>query len=228
MTIKAVLFDLDGTLLDREASLLTFLSDQYERFSVFHAIEKDLFIQRFITLDDNGYVWKDKVYQQMIHDFSIKHIDWSLLLNDYIDNFQKYCIGFPNLLSTLMQLKKHRMKLALVSNGWGQFQFNNLKGLQIEHLFDEILISDWVGLRKPDPAIFIRALSKLKSSPEQAIFVGDHPINDIRASQAVGMQAIWKRSPHVATVTNVEADAIIDDLEEIIPFVLSNRTVHGR
>lgn len=146
-------------------------------------------------------------------------MDWTLLLDDYIRNFQKHCIGFPNLLSMLTQLKNHNLKLALVSNGFGQFQYDNFKALHIEYLFDEVLISEWEGLRKPDKAIFNRALTKLGVNAENALFVGDHPDNDIRASRDAGMRAVWKRNRQFETV--VDADAVIDDLEELFAVVLS-------
>ncbi|MGG4553652.1 HAD family hydrolase [Paenibacillus humicus] len=219
MTINAVLFDLDGTLLDRDASLLKFVRDQYDRYPELQIVEKESFVQRFIELDQHGYVWKDKVYQQMMDEFSIKNMDWTLLIEDYIRNFQKHCIGFPNLLSMLTQLKNHNIKLALISNGFGQFQYDNFKALHIEHLFDEVLISEWEGLRKPDKAIFNRALTKLGVNAENALFVGDHPANDIRASRDAGMRAVWKRNRQFETV--VDADAVIDDLEELFAVVLS-------
>ncbi|MEH7532490.1 HAD hydrolase-like protein, partial [Priestia megaterium] len=61
--IKAVVFDLDGTLLDRDSSLKLFIEDQYKRYSdqVGHIPQKE-YISRFIELDNKGYVWKDKVY----------------------------------------------------------------------------------------------------------------------------------------------------------------------
>lgn len=220
MSIDAVLFDLDGTLLDRDLSLLLFVRDQYHCYPEFQFVEKEIFVQRFIELDHHGYVWKVKVYQQLIEDFSIQNLDWSSLLRDYTSNFQKHCIGFPNLLSVFTQLKKHSIKLALVSNSFGQFQYDNLKALQIEHLFDEVLISEWEGLRKPDKAIFHLALDKLGVAAENALFVGDHPDNDIRASREVGMKAVWKRNRQFEPV--VDADAVIDDLEELINIVLPN------
>src|SRR5690554_5704165 len=161
LSIKAVLFDLDGTLLDRDTSLALFVRDQYERYSHFQIIDKDVFVQRFIELDNHGYVWKDKVYQQLITEFSIRGIEWTELLNDYLNGFQRHCVGYPNLLNMLTELRNSDIKIALVSNGYGQFQYDNFKSLGISHLFDEVLISEWEGLRKPDPAIFIRALSKL-------------------------------------------------------------------
>lgn len=216
MTIKAVLFDLDGTLLDRDSSLLKFVADQYRRYPQLQTVDEQLFIQRFIALDNYGYVWKDRVYQQLINELSIQHIDWELLLNDYIEHFCDHCTGFPNLLSTIARLKRQNIKLALVSNGFGQFQYNNFKALHIEHFFDEVLISEWEGIRKPDPAIFNRALTKLEVLAEEAVFVGDHPENDIQASRNVGMKAVWKRNSQHDTVA---ADAVIDDLEELVNFV---------
>lgn len=82
------------------------------------------------------------MYQQILDEFSIKSLDWTLLLDDYIRNFHNHCIGFPNLVSMLQQLKEHHIKLALVSNGFGQFQYDNFKALHVEPLFDEVLISE--------------------------------------------------------------------------------------
>ncbi|AIQ47925.1 L-2-haloalkanoic acid dehalogenase [Paenibacillus sp. FSL R7-0273] len=218
MDIKAVLFDLDGTLLNRDASLVFFARDQYDRFSQLQLVEKDIFVRRFIELDNHGYVWKDKVYQQLIDEFSIQDMEWTELLRDYLISFQRHCIGFPNMMTMLTQLKNNGVKLALISNGYGQFQYDNFKALGISHLFDEVLISEWEGLRKPNPEIFIRALSKLGVRAEDALFVGDHPENDIRASRDVGIKAVWKRNQQFCLEVN--ADAIINDLEELTQYVL--------
>ncbi|MGE7861686.1 HAD family hydrolase [Bacillus mobilis] len=60
--IQAVLFDLDGTLLDRRHSLEQFIHDQYNRFaSHLMNIEQSEYCSRFLELDNNGYTWKDKV-----------------------------------------------------------------------------------------------------------------------------------------------------------------------
>lgn len=219
MTMEAVLFDLDGTLLDRDSSLLAFAENQYHRYPELQTARKERFIQRFIELDNHGYVWKDKVYQQIISEFNIPNMDWTLLLDDYLHHFQEHCIGFPNLLNMLTELKEHGIKLALVSNGYGQFQYDNFRALHIAHLFDEVLISEWEGLRKPDPAIFNRALEKLNVAAKNALFVGDHPDNDIRASRDVGMKTVWKRTS--PSETAAEADAVIDDLKELISIVLA-------
>lgn len=216
--IQAVLFDLDGTLLDRDTSLIRFVHDQYERISQLQHVRQETFVQRFIELDQHGYVWKDKVYAQLIEELAIAKLEAAFLLQDYLCHFQKHCVAFPHLHEMLADLQKQGIRLGLISNGFGQFQYDNVKALGIAPYFDEVLISEWEGLRKPDPAIFHRALDKLGVPAEQAMYIGNHPDNDVRASRAVGMKAVWKRSPQYAAVA--EAHAVIDDLAEISAWVL--------
>ena len=65
--IKAVIFDLDGTLLNRDESVSQFIDKQYERLNKpLRHIPKDKYINRFKALDNRGYTWKDKVYQQLV------------------------------------------------------------------------------------------------------------------------------------------------------------------
>src|SRR5690625_5115082 len=148
--LKAVMCDLDGTLLNRDASVQRFIDNQYERLnkSLGH-IPKEQYISRFIELDCRGYVWKDKVYQQMVSDFDIKKIPWQGLLNDYVEEFHNHCIPFPNLLTTLEDLKSSSIRLGMITNGKGQFQMDNIKALGIEKYFDTILVSEWEGTKKP-------------------------------------------------------------------------------
>ncbi|TVX96290.1 HAD family hydrolase [Cohnella terricola] len=193
--IKGILFDLDGTLLDRDKSLVAFLESQYNRIQAFHVVERQTFIQRFIQLDQKGYVWKDKVYQKLIDELKID-LTWEELLEDYVESFQNHCTGFAGLIELLEFLKSQNLKTGIISNGFGRFQMNNIKGLQIDHYFDEILISENEGLRKPDIEIFKRALSRLGLESQETMFVGDHPVNDVEASINAGMIGVWKEDNH--------------------------------
>ncbi|WP_349774391.1 HAD family hydrolase [Oceanobacillus luteolus] len=92
------------------------------------------------------------------------------------------------------------------------FQMNNIKALGIEDYFETILISEWVGMKKPEPIIFQQALKELDVLPSESIFVGDHPLNDIIAANMVGMKTVWKKDNQWK---NVKADYTIEDLQEI-------------
>ena len=216
---KAVLFDLDGTLLNRDKSVELFINQQYERlYELLSHIPKEQYISRFIELDNHGYVWKDKVYQQLISEFNIPSVTWEELLQDYVKQFKHHCVGFPHIHKMLEELKNNKIALGMITNGYGQFQMDNIKALDIEKYFDVILVSEWEGIKKPNPQIFINALEKLNVEPSESVFIGDHPENDVKAAQNVGMKGIWKKDNQWA---NLEADAIIDDYSEL-PLILKN------
>lgn len=219
--IKAVLFDLDGTLLNRDESIKGFVNHQYERLKkwVGH-IPKDKYITRFLELDKRGYVWKDKIYQQLIQEFDISKMTLEDLLQDYISEFRFNCVPFDNLIQMLEDLKSKNVLLGMITNGYGQFQMDNIKALGIERYFDVILVSEWEGIKKPDPEIFKKALEKLDVPPEQSIFVGDHPKNDVKAAQSIGMKGIWKKD---LQWNDVEADFTVNDLMEL-PLIVKNLT----
>lgn len=216
--IRAFIFDLDGTLLDRDASLKDFISTQYDRIPALHSMNKDEYIQRFVELDKRGYVWKDKVYQQLVQEYRLP-LAWEELLDDYVKGFRRHCIGFPNLHDMLTYMKQQGMRLGIITNGFGEFQNNNIKELQIEDYFDAILISEIEQIRKPDPAIFLRAADRLGVKPEEAVYVGDHPENDVIASRQVGMKGIWKEDLYFDD--NFERDGTIKDLSELIGHFLN-------
>ncbi|WP_226681432.1 HAD family hydrolase [Sutcliffiella horikoshii] len=208
--IRAVIFDLDGTLLDREVSLNKFVVDQYERCNqAFIHINKNTYIDRFIELDARGYVWKDKVYQQLIDEFLIEELTWKELLDDYIHHFPFHCTPFDNAENTLQQLSKDNLSLGMITNGLEVFQMNNLKALGIGHFFQSILVSEREGIKKPNPEIFRRSAEFLQVSMKECLFVGDHPENDVTAAKAVGMTTVWKKDSYW---DEVDADIIIEDL----------------
>jgi len=212
--MKAILFDLDGTLLDRDASLQQFVAAQYQRFQTnLSHIPADEYLSRFIELDCRGHVWKDKVYQQLINEYSISELSWSRLLEDYETHFMQHCVPFPNLISMLNALQEHAYTLGLITNGRGTFQTRALRGLGIEQYFDVILISEIEGVRKPDIQIFQRALDRLGVEANTSVFIGDHPQTDIAGAKSAGMKTIWKKDLYWPLP--FQADATIEDLAEI-------------
>lgn len=220
--IKAAIFDLDGTLLNRDESVKLFINKQYDRLHNFVGhLPREKFAARFIELDNRGYVWKDKVYQQLIDEFEINGITWEELLQDYIGEFKNNCVPFANLIEMLESLKRKNLKLGMITNGRGRFQMDNIIALGIENYFDTILVSEWEDIKKPDPQIFERALERLHVSPNESTFVGDHPVNDVEAAKNVGMIGIWKKDFQWSAV---DADFIVDDLAEV-PLIIEKISV---
>lgn len=211
-------------MLDRDTSVEQFISAQYDRLiDALSHIPKNDYIARFIELDCHGHVWKDKVYQDLVAEFTIEDISWQALLKDYEMRFQFHCVPFKFLMEMLDELKQQGYLLGIITNGRGQFQSRAIEGLGIREYFDTILISEVEQVRKPQVEIFARAMNQLGVSASDSVFVGDHPEADIAGAKGAMMKTIWKRNLHWAEAK--EADAIIDELSEI-PLIL--KEFHSR
>ena len=211
---KAVIFDLDQTLLDRTTSLKKFLRWQINFFQLVPTMKKELFIQRFLELDDNGKIWKDRVYEQLIHEFSINHVSQNTLLASYINDFNKFSCCFESIENTIIKLKEQGYLIGLISNGRTPFQEHNFYALGLTEFFSSIIVSEAVGLRKPDPAIFLLSCRQLNVSPQDCTFVGDNELADIQGAKAVGMKTIFFHPD--PRISSLMADANLHDYARLI------------
>jgi putative hydrolase of the HAD superfamily len=99
----------------------------------------------------------------------------------------------------LESLRERELRLGLVSNAFdpGWLLHRDLERMGLEQRLDFSVFSSEVGMRKPHPQIFERALEALEVEPERALFVGDRLYEDVRGAGEVGMttvQALWFRA----------------------------------
>ena len=213
--IQAVVFDLDGTLLDRRRSFERFVRDQWERFAdAVGTIGQENYVQILIELDRDGYAPRKELFTGLIAQFELPSGLAETLLNDYRAGFPSACVLFPDAARTLSSLRAAGLKLGLITNGSVRMQSRKLECLALSPMFDTILISEAEGIHKPDRQIFYRALERLNANPTRAVFVGDHPEVDVAGARAAGMQAIWRRDPRVSGI--VEADAVVEELCDVL------------
>ncbi|RBP46412.1 putative hydrolase of the HAD superfamily [Roseimicrobium gellanilyticum] len=210
--IRAVFFDLDRTLLDRDTSFAAFASAQHGRFAHrMPGIDVRTYVDRLVSLDALGSVWKDVVYQRLIPDLGIAGVEWEELFADFDAHIAEHYVPFPALSEVLAALSRE-YALGIITNGKGEFQQRTIRALGIGHYFQTLLISEMEGVRKPEAEIFHRAVAHLGCRPSEAVYVGDNPEADVRAARAAGWKAIWKRN---AAFAEPGADGIIDRLEEL-------------
>jgi len=221
-TIRAVLFDLDQTLLDRTTSLKRFLNWQVDCLQLVPKIEKEKFIQCFIELDANGTVWKDVVYRQLIQKFKITQFNTQeleqQLLNSYIQDFNQFCVAFAGVETVIQTLFKVGYSLGLISNGKTPFQEHNFQALGLSEYFSCILVSEAIGLRKPQPEIFQMACQQMNVIPEQCVMIGVNEIADIQGAKNIGMQTILFNAEQEIKLT--QADDQVQCFGEILSIIL--------
>jgi len=215
--MKAVLFDLDETLLDRTASLRDFVVWQAQGMLRNSISDPQAFVQRFIELDNHGKVWKDKVYESLIEEFAIQ--GWSVdeLLQVYILCFSAFSKPKKGAIEAVITLKEQGYKLGLVSNGKTPFQERNFNALGISDLFDAIIVSEAVNYRKPDIEIFELACQRLGVLTAESVFVGDNPVADIGGACSCGMFTVF--IPSALHQTCDQAHAVCENFSSLASIV---------
>lgn len=122
--------------------------------------------------------------------------------------------------TTLATLRDAGYQIGLISNTiWpAELHMEDLEQLGLLEYLDHLTFSGEIGIWKPNRQIFQHTLDALGVAPEHALFVGDSPREDIVGAQGAGMRAVWVRSGEFP-LGDVQPDAIIDALPELLPIV---------
>lgn len=97
----------------------------------------------------------------------------------------------PEMVEAVRQLRGSGLKAGLLSNSWSTDHYDRKL---LAELFDAVVLSADVGMHKPQPEIYRLAAERLGVAPEECLFVDDLREN-CEGAEAVGMTAIWHRSP---------------------------------
>ncbi len=115
-------------------------------------------------------------------------------------------------------------KLGLITNGPSWSQRPKIEQFALDTWMDVIVVSEEVGLAKPDPAIFHLALRQIAIPPERALFVGDSLEHDMHGAYAAGLDFAWMNPKGRALPSHEPPPvAIIIDLRELLDCVLPDR-----
>lgn len=215
--IKAVLFDLDGTLYDRDSLAAALIDEQYAAFAgELHGISRERFLSDVHAMDDHGHGEKETGYAALVQTWGLGAELAERLLAHFWENFDRHCRLDDDARRTLEELRRRGMKLGVVTNGPSAMQRHKLALLGLEHAFDAVVVSGEEGVRKPDEEIFRRALARCGVAAHEALFVGDHPVADIEGAHRAGLHAVWRFVPYwppvVANVPRIRA------LSEVLAF----------
>jgi HAD superfamily hydrolase (TIGR01549 family) len=126
----------------------------------------------------------------------------------------------PGAVETLAALRDQGYRVGLISNTiWpAELHLEDLEEIGVLPYLEHLSFSGELGVWKPNPQIFQHVLEALDATPDLAVFVGDSPREDILGAQAVGMRAVWVRSPEFP-LGEVQPDAIITTIPELLPIL---------
>jgi putative hydrolase of the HAD superfamily len=209
--IRALLFDINGTLIDIEtdecmeeiyraiAHFLTYQGIRLRRGEVrdlYFQIMKEQFaasVEEYPEFDVVA-VWRELLHRHAT-DYTLslsaeKRAQIPLFLAELQRGIsRKRLLAYPQTLEVLEQLKKTHV-LAIVSDAQSAYSVPELRQAGLADYFAPIVISGDYGFRKPDPRLFQIALEKLEIGPEEAIFIGNDRFRDIYGARQAGMKTI--------------------------------------
>ncbi len=138
------------------------------------------------------------------------------VLNDaFLNAMAEICAPLPGAVSLLNSLKG-KAKLGIITNGFTALQQIRLERTGLRDYFDALVISEEVGVPKPDPRIFDYAL-ELAGNPDRArvLMVGDTAESDIRGGMNAGLATCWLNAHGRALPEGIEPTWTVTSLSEL-------------
>jgi len=200
MKIQHLFFDLDHTLWDFEKNS----GLAFQKVFTNHNIQLDLddFLKVYKPI--NAQYWKlyreEKVTKESLRyarlkdvfdilKYSISDDLINLIAVKYIDFLPEFNHLFDGTFELLDYLKE-KYQLHIITNGFEEIQQKKMISANIHHYFKEVITSESVGVKKPNPKVFLHALEVAKAKKEESIMIGDNLEADIQGALNVGLQAI--------------------------------------
>ena len=192
LNVKAVFFDFDDTLQSRKGAYRlyceAFLTRYFPKIGETERLQK---LDEMEALVDGGYKDREVYFPELIDLWQWNdHPPLQELYDSFNYDFGKYVVMLPGAVETLRELKRRGYLLGAVTNGVSSLQNIKLDTAGIRDLFDVVVVSGDIGIYKPDRRIFDEACRRAGVKNEEALFVGDHPVNDIDGALGAGMPAI--------------------------------------
>ena len=200
---KHIFFDLDRTLWDFDAAAEVAFERIYEKYhlkslgipsahefhEVYHPLNEQLWVLYREDKITKDYLNRTRFMQPLahygIHDTALA----DHLSEDYVYWSPRIVRLVPGTMELLDYLKpKHH--LHLITNGFQEVQHTKLSGSDLEPYFETLTVSEEVGVKKPNPEIFLYALRKANASPAESLMIGDEMAVDIDGARAAGIDTI--------------------------------------
>jgi len=210
--VPLALFDLDNTLLDREAAFARWAHTFCETHGLADGAHDWL-----VAADEDGFRPREEVFADVRARY-----DLDPPVDDLVEAYQReYPASFvfpdPSRVA-LRRLRSAGWKVGIVTNGH-QFQERKLEVAGLRHEVDGVCISALVDSWKPDPGIFLEAARRC-GADLVGWMVGDSGSADIRGGQAVGLRTIWIHRGREWDLGDPAPDARASDIAEAVGVIL--------
>ena len=220
--IKAILFDLDNTLVD-------FIKMKMEacRSAIVAMIDNGLKIN-----EEEGYrkliatyfkvgIESDRAFQEFLKK-ETGEINPKILaaaINAYLETKSQFLKLYPNVIPTLEKLKEKGLILGIVTDAPKVKAYQRLLSMKIEQFFDFVIGFEDTERKKKTDIPLKMAIEKLKLEPEEIMFVGDSIKRDIVPAKKLDVVSVFAKYGSSEKVGRIKPDYTINDFSEILKIV---------
>ncbi len=187
--IKAIIFDLDNTLIDRQKAFKEMLIRKFSSLFDDKKLIKSM-VEDIIKWDDNGTVERIIVFKKWASKYDVTCITPEQLDKDWSNESGTVAFLYDDVKDTLIKLKE-KYKLAILTNGNVASQRRKLNTINIYDLLDFSLVSSEYIVKKPDKQIFEYTAKQLGLNTNECVYVGDNYNIDVLGSRNAGMTPIY-------------------------------------
>ena len=209
--MKAIVFDLDNTLIDRQRAFTEMLKDRIElTLPEDKKHLKEQAIQDILMLDDNGTVSRSVSFKKYCDKYEVTCMTSEELSTYWTTISGSVVYLFDDVIDVIAYLKT-KYRLAILTNGSPISQRRKLESTGILNMFELSVVSGEVGIDKPDPRIFDVMCERLNVKPQDCLYIGDNYVNDVLGARNAGWHAIYLNRLHLAS----DETQMIDSLEKL-------------
>ena len=155
--------------------------------------------------------------RRMNYPGNLTQLSWDMQADFTEHRIQCMC-PLDGAIEALTEFKRRHIKTALLTNGMGPTQRAKVDHFNLDQYFDSVLIEGEVGIGKPEPALFHRALSDLSVTHSQAWMIGDNLAWEVAAPQSLGIKGVWIdwRRSGLPDDSEIVPDLIIHSLKDLL------------
>ncbi len=251
MDIQALIFDVNGTLIDIETDegmeeiyraighFLTYQGIMMHRWEV-----RDLYFEIMREQRRNSHedypewdaveLWRELIrrkatdYTRSLPAEKLEQLPL-LLAELYRGISRKRLRPFPGVKQSLDLLSPH-YHMAVISNAQSAYGVPELNAVGLLHYFHPVIISGDYGFGKPDRRIFQKTLDTLRVQPEQALFIGNDLYDDIYGAQQLGIKTIFFSPGPQESRQEIQPDYIIYNFAELptaVNYFVERKLLYG-
>jgi len=212
MSLRLIIFDLDGTLIDSSVDITNALNHSLVPYGF-----QPLTVADTITMVGEGLT---RLIDRIVGegDAALKADVLQRFLGYYEDHILDNTREYPGVKETLERLDAANYRKAVISNKRESLSRMVLSGLGLLPFFEMIVGSDTTPERKPSPVPVLRVLADLRVRPQDALIVGDSNY-DVDAGKAAGIATVAVTYGYRPREAIAHADYLIDRMVDLIPLV---------